>query len=99
MLLEEFADKHGLTMEVRERRLDGEARTRNLARWVASFQRCEVKGEGVLIGSYGNGNTPEEAIADYASKIRGEVLVVDAMTGSRREIPCPNEWIGLRGWL
>lgn len=35
---------------------------------------------------------PEKAIADYADKIAGELLVQDAYRDTRREIRCPNYW-------
>ena len=37
----------------------------------------------------GDGESPEAAIADYAAKISGERLAIDACTPRRREIVCP----------
>ncbi len=85
MTIEEFADSHHLTMVVRERRLP----VGNPSRYYASFEAAEVKGDGVLIGTYGNGSTPEEAIANYANEITLKTLVLDAMNDDRREIPVP----------
>lgn len=47
---------------------------------------------GMLRGVGGNGNTPEAAIADYASELRGKRIAIDAYKPTRREIQCPNEW-------
>lgn len=80
---EEFAEQHGLVMEIRERPASlglGPA-----ARYYASFRGAEVS-------AYGNGPTKEAAIADYARQLRGRRLVVGANTDKRREIQCPNEW-------
>lgn len=85
---DEFADRHELQMIVRER-----PRRLELSRFYASFDGTEVKGDGVLIGMSGNGNSPEEAITDYLTGIRGQVLVVDAWNDKRREIECPNDWV------
>lgn len=91
--LDAFADNHGLIMEVRERTLDRWARERNIPRFIASFKHAEVKGDGVLSSMYGDGDTPEVAITNYAQQIRGETLVINAYTQQRREVRCPNEWI------
>ena len=86
--IEEFADEHGLVMEVRERgrRL---AEDMGLRRYYASFIGVDENGNGVLIGGFGNGDTPDEAIADYAARISELPLVVDAWKDSRREIRAP----------
>ena len=82
MTIEEFADKHDLTMTVRERPTASTVDNR----FYASFDSVELKGDGVLVSSFGNGATPEEAINNYATEIHLQVLVVDAMKPSRREI-------------
>lgn len=78
----EFAAEFGLTMNVRERRVPIGSRNR----FYAHFDDCEVKDGCVLIGEYGNGSTPEEAIADYATKISMKQIVVGAFTNGRKEI-------------
>jgi hypothetical protein len=88
MTLKEFAELHDLVMEVGERPRWGWKD--DSSRWHAGFRRTEVKGDGVLIGVSGNGPTPEGAIADYASKLPGETLVIDAYTDRRREILVPD---------
>jgi hypothetical protein len=79
--LEEFADRHGLTMVVRERRAD-----------MGPAMRFYADGS-LLVGTYGDGPTPEAAIADYALEIRGgRRLVYGAWTHDRREFETPYEW-------
>lgn len=83
--IQEFADQHNLVMEVHER----PSSFKNLGRFYATFKDCEVKGGSFLIGKFGDGETPEEAIADYAATISGETLVVDAFGKDRRIIKAP----------
>ncbi len=87
--LEEFATKHGLEMVVTERILD------KGARYMARFRHVEVKHGAYLSGLYGEGDSPENAIKDYAQGIIGERLIINATQNDRREIVAPNEWKGL----
>lgn len=82
--LQDFADKHGLTMRVTEY-----ASPPREFRFAASFKGADVSEPGVLIGLYGDGHTELEAIADYAKRISRVGIVVDAMTPNRREIYTP----------
>jgi len=82
--LEEFADKHGLTMIITERN------DPSLPRFYAAFEGVEVvTGDGMLRAAYGNGQTEDEAIADYKHKISGEQITIDADTPKRQEIIAP----------
>lgn len=83
--IEQFAEMHGLTMEIRERSKD----LWGNGRFIASFEHCEEKGDGVLIGAYGNGNTEEEAIEDYGRRISGKMIVLNASTQVRKEMRVP----------
>ncbi len=88
--LGDFADKHGLTMTVRERDLDFP----RAGRFYASFDYVDVAEGGVLIGAYGNGPTPELAIEDYARKLQGKRVKFDpppSPEGGGVYIDCPNE--------
>jgi hypothetical protein len=87
--LEAFADKHGLVLCVTERALDRWQRERKIERFLAYFERAEVKECGVLRSAYGNGATENEAIADYVDQISGEVLVINAYSAGRVEIRVP----------
>lgn len=85
---EDFADKHGLIMQVRER---GGANAS--AAYYAHFGDVEVMERGCLIGEYGNGATPEEAIENYRRALRGKRLAYKAGSPWRVEIQCPTEWL------
>lgn len=87
MHIEEFADKHDLVMVVNERPKD--LPVRNLPRFYARFKNAETKNRDILAGSFGNGESEEEAICEYAKEISGKLLVIDAMTPQRREIQVP----------
>lgn len=90
MTLEEFADTHGLTMEVHERSGLYGFPEGHSSRWYAHFKNAEVRhGESCLRSAYGNGRTPEEAIANYEPEISEQELIVNAGTPARREIPVP----------
>lgn len=83
--IQEFADRHGLTMSIRER----PGPLAHLGRLIAAFEKTDVLSGGMLVGAYGNGNTEEEAIADYARRISEQIIAVDALTPNRREIVVP----------
>lgn len=76
--LQEFADI--IRKELIIRRYPNQAN-----RWTCQFENSNIKGDGVLIGTYGNGNTPAKAMKDYDSKIRGQVLIFDGNTENERE--------------
>lgn len=80
--IEEFADEHGLEMEVHERE--------HFNDFYAHFKRGEIKEGSMLCGTSGSGPTPEAAIADYAKKIYGKLLVIGAWTPKRKEYHVPN---------
>ena len=89
MSIEKFAEKHNLIMEVHERD------NKNLpftcfGRFYAHFSNAEIKhGTCMLIGAFGNGNTEKEAIEDYAKEISNQILIIDAMKHTRKEIIVP----------
>lgn len=83
--IEAFADKHGLVMEIRERKKP----VGDPARYYAYFKRAEAREGHCLIALFGNGRTPEEAIAEYAEAISLRTLVIDSMSNERREIEVP----------
>lgn len=88
--LEEFADAHGLVMEVHERDPQWWARRDvPFQPFYASFKSVEMKYGPILTRSSGNGQTPSAAMADYANKISLKRIVVDAMLPCRREINVP----------
>jgi hypothetical protein len=81
--IEEFAEKHDLTMEVIER--DGAFQGTN-RQFSASFYECGVVKGKMLHGLYGDGRTPEEAIKDYARVISEETLSINNYPKSRKEV-------------
>jgi hypothetical protein len=83
--IDEFADKHDLTMVVHERRKS----VGSPDRYWAEFDHSEIGDGCILIGTYGNGATPEEAIDDYAGKIELKHLVINAFGKNRIEIDVP----------
>ena len=89
LTVEQFADRHGLVMEVFERNPKVGMLTGKFEPFYAHFRSSDVKEGSVLIGEFGNGQTPAEAIADYASRISNRVLVVNASTDQRRELTVP----------
>lgn len=85
MTLDEFAAREGLELIVMERRLP----IGHPSRFYARFDRCETKGDGVLIGEYGDGATPEDAADEFRQMISLKTLVYSAYTDARREIVVP----------
>lgn len=83
--IEKFADRYGLIMEIHERaKLIG-----HTGRYYAHFRDAEVREGSLLIGVFGDGSTPREAITNYAREISLRNLIIDAMGEARREIPVP----------
>jgi len=85
MDLADFADHEMLEVSVFERPLP----ENDPSRFYAYFDDTEVKDRGCLVGAYGNGATPEEAISEYADSISLKTLVKGAYTKDRREIIVP----------
>lgn len=91
-MIEDFADNHGLTMEVHERSphdavvggwRNGEAR------FYAHFSNCSVMFDGCLVSMFGDGRDEVSAINDYAQRISGRRLALNAGSALRREIVAP----------
>ena len=75
-------------MEVHERGQDI-LKWRHLDRFYAIFKKVEEKDGNVLRGIYGNGDTPEEAITNYAKRLSEKWIVFDATGPTRRELKTP----------
>lgn len=84
--IESFAEKHDLTMVIRERTPKN---AKEHGRFMASFKSTEVKNGGLLISVFGNGDTEFKAIQDYANKISGQILVVHGLRKDRKDIKAP----------
>lgn len=61
--------------------------------WLAEFEDAETGGlvetkdskeSGILTSASGSGRTPERALADYARRIQGKILVMNATGGKKR---------------
>ena len=90
MTISGFAKKHGLIMEVHEREGDMIKKCGEGIRFYAEFSRSEIKDGPILIGTFGDGRTPSEAIKNYATEISGKLLVINAYNKKeRREIYVP----------
>lgn len=50
------------------------------------YDRCDVKEGCFLIGTYGTGNSFEEACEDYLDKISGRTIVFNAESSNREEV-------------
>lgn len=88
--LSDFAEKHGLIMEVHERTpKDMGIRWTADCRYYAHFKNCDIKQGPCLRGTYGDGATPDLAMADYAREISEQRLVINAGSEDRREILAP----------
>lgn len=85
--IQEFADRNGLVMEIRERPF------KDLPRYYAAFAGVEVSEDGCLVGAHGNGDTEEQAMSNYAERISSTTLVVGAFTKDRREIQAPRLYL------
>ena len=83
--LKKFADRHGLIMEVHERRRP----ISDPARYYACFKNSEIEEKGFLMSAFGDGSTPDEAISNYIKRIEFKLLVIDAYTSNRRKIEVP----------
>lgn len=81
--LADFAKRHGLVMQVKERPVPAGSPNR----FYASFKNCEVSVGGRFLSStFGDGATQAEAIENYGRSISLQRLVIGAYTPERREI-------------
>jgi hypothetical protein len=61
-------------------------------RVIANFEHCETKRDSldpILASTYGDGESIDDAIADYCEKITGKILVFDAGGDDRQEFTAP----------
>lgn len=63
-------------------------------RWSCSIEGAKVKGDGVLMGVYGDGHDPVTSVNDYILRIKEKTLVFNAHDGEkRREFKVPSQLI------
>lgn len=62
-------------------------------RFCAHFEYAEIRtGSAGLLSEHGNGETPQAAINDYLNKIKGKLLILNAMSKDlRREFTVPTQ--------
>lgn len=86
--LEDLEKEHGFKVEIHER-------GRDLAmftgwRYFATAKNLEERGDGILIGISGNGNTPEDALRAFCDSIQGRRMVVNGYSDKRSEFDAPH---------
>ena len=57
--------------------------------WYARIKGAEIKQGVVLVSHTGNGDSPQEALREYARYISGKTLVFNAMSEDRQEFDVP----------
>lgn len=67
-----------------------EREDKSLPRYYAKFEHSDILDGAFLVGSYGNGNTIDEALINLAKEIECKTLVINAWTKERREYKLPN---------
>lgn len=80
----DFEKEIGIELEVKNRGLKS-----SLPIFYVSFPKSEIASKGMLIGKFGNGNTIDEALKDYADELSEETIIFNAYTSSRKEIKSP----------
>lgn len=61
--------------------------------YVAAFDCVVAEYMGMLVPVYGQGDTPQAAVANYRNKIKSHTLVIDPSSTFRREVKAPLTWI------
>lgn len=74
----------GYELKVNERRPDS-----GLHRFYVLFENGLVMNDGMLIGSFGQGDSIDEALQDYASKISFKQIAFNSYNNNRKEIIFP----------
>ena len=88
--LKRFASEHNLVMKIVERSPQ-DIRHFGIARFYAHFKDVEIMDNGFLEGATGEGNTPKDAVKDYAKKIAGKRIAWRAYQKDRRNIVIPEK--------
>jgi len=86
--VQDFAEEHDLTMVINERPPDLGVG----ARYYAEFDATEVSYGHFLTSTYGNGNTPEQAVTNYCHKLsqaadKGHALVIRNKGKNTKRVP------------
>lgn len=78
--LEEFADKHDLTLEIGER-----PKEYGLPRYFAYLKDVYLDEGCVVVGTSGNGDDEQSAVQDYVKRLNGQLLTIRPFDPSRRK--------------
>lgn len=89
---DEWCEMHGLTMVVKERSKKFREMLRISRYYASPKEHVEIMDDGILRSTFGSGDTPEQAVEDYAREILGERLVKNAYGEDRYEFDAPDEW-------
>lgn len=81
MTITEYADSLNVDIEI--------IYYHNQNRYSAAFKGAEISDSGCLIGAYGNGSTPNDALKDYVDRIKGKSIVFNAYSDRRRTYEVP----------
>lgn len=81
----DFAEENGLSIVVTERKKP----IGGASRYYARFNDVEIMEGGCLRSTFGDGATPESAIAAYAEAISLRRIAISAMQSTRRELETP----------
>lgn len=87
MRFSDFAVDNNLVLVINEAGTEPE-------KYVAGFDEVVAAYMGMLVPVYGQGDTPDKAVADYRRKIKGHTLI--HRPGSsvlRQELVCPKAWL------
>jgi hypothetical protein len=79
VMLSDFLEKHNLEVVVKEW----------TGHFTASIPYSDIKDGSMLSGIHGDGITAMRAVADYAQRISGRLLVIQIPGSERREIRVP----------
>lgn len=85
----DFADKNKLVMEVHYRLPeDYHGVWHEYQKYYAFFRDTDIKQRSGSVAMFGNGNTPEEAITEYAKAISQRILII-RRNGAQIEVQVP----------
>jgi len=80
----DFEKEIGIEIVVNERKEYSKG-----CKYYVKFEHSEIMEGGSLIGSYGNGDTIDEALENYCKEIQNKRMAFNAYTPNRREVVCP----------
>lgn len=77
-----------------ERELELRRYPNQKGRWMCKFANSSIlEGKYFLLGTYGNGRSPAEAIKDYCIKLQGQVLITEGNTKHENRFKVPEKLI------